>query len=102
MKIAPAINWVSEKLSKLVGSGSEASAGLAEKYKGFAKLDRPTEAGGSAATSQVSALQRVGGGGGFGGGSDPLLNEAQRQTRALESIERKLAPATSAATPPPV
>lgn len=91
MKIAPAINWVSEKLSKLLGSGSEASAGLAEKYRGFAKLDRPTDAsGGKVPDSQVSALQRIGGGGGFGGGADPLLSEAQRQTSVLERIERKL------------
>ncbi len=102
MKIAPAINWVSEKLSKLLGSGSEASAGLAEKYRGFAKLDRPTETGGGKVPdSQVSALQRIGGGGGFGGGGDPLLDESRRQTRALEAIERKLSP-TSSTTPPPV
>ncbi len=39
--------------------------------------------------SQVSALQRVGGGGGFGGG-DPMLTESQRQTSLLQRIADKL------------
>jgi hypothetical protein len=80
--IAPAINWVSEKLSWLLGSGSTASAGLAEKYRGFAKVVEPLADGDK---SPVSALQKIGGGGGFGG-SDPLLNETQRQTSLLQKL----------------
>lgn len=51
--------------------------------------------------SQVSALQRIGGGGGFGGGADPLLSESQKQTELLRSIARQGSGRgeTAAATP---
>lgn len=58
----------------------EAHHGLAEAFKGLQTPD----AGGK--DSPVSALQKVGLGGGFGGGSDPILSEAQRHTRLLEQL----------------
>lgn len=57
--------------------------------------------GGTALPQQsvVSALQRIGGGGGFGGGSDPLLSEAQRQTGLLQRIADKIGGSSAVAVP---
>lgn len=55
------------------------------------------ESNSSAPTSQISALQRIGGGGGFGGGGDPLLGESQKQTSLLQRIADKL-PGSSGAS----
>ncbi len=63
--IAPAINWVSEMLSKgFFGSGSTADAGLAAKYRGFAKLAADSSGSGGD-SSPVGTLQKVGLGGGL-------------------------------------
>ncbi len=89
LAIAPAVKWVSEMLSKLFGSGSSASAGLAEKYKGFAKLNQSGDAPG-AKDSTVSSLQKVGRGGGYGGAGDPLLTEQRRHTSLLQEIRDRI------------
>lgn len=94
--IAPAINWVSEMLSKGFGSGSTADAGLAAKYRGFAKLAADSSGSGGD-SSPVGTLQKVGLGGGFGGG-DPLLSEAQRTNSILARIEQKLTPSRPSAS----
>jgi hypothetical protein len=85
LSIAPAINWASEKLSDLFGSGSHADAGFGAKFSGLAKVGAPETFGGD--KSPVSALQKIGlnAGGGYGGGG-PLLSESRRQTNLLQRI----------------
>ena len=94
LSIAPAINWASEKLSDLFGSGSHADAGFGAKFSGLAKVGAPQTFGGD--NIPVSALQKIGlnAGGGYGGG-DPLLSESRRQTNLLQRI----ADATSRSLP---
>ncbi len=84
LSIAPAINFVSEGLSSLLGSGSTAAAGLSSKYGGLGKLGSFDEFGSE--KSPVSSLQKVGGGGGFANGGDPILSESRRQTSLLQRI----------------
>ena len=59
LAIAPAVNAVSEFISKIFGSGSKASAGLADKYRGFAKKSAKEEDGFSGGNPNVSALQKM-------------------------------------------
>ncbi len=89
-----------------VGTVFGAAAGASAGFLGglfFGRKDKPAEHHGFANAfhglfdspgvkdSPVGHLQKIGLGGGFGlGGSDPLLNESQRQTRLLESIDAKL------------
>ena len=90
------------KVGEVLGNIGSAIAGKPAEGTPRAAMGGIFGEGGSLRDSQVSALQRIGGGGGFGGGSDPLLTESQRQTGLLERIADKLGGGQSPAMPVPV
>jgi hypothetical protein len=89
------------KTGEVLGNIGAAIAGKPKESEPTNRLGRLLgESGSGASETQVSALQRVGGGGRFGGG-DAYLTESQRQTTLLQQISDKLGGAPGY-TPVPV
>lgn len=99
-KIASFVNNLSGgiigKIFGGIGKIAESIAGDPKKATEKTAIGKALGGDVSGASSQVSALQRIGGGGGFGGGSDPLLSESQKQTSLLQRIADKLPGSNSA------
>ena len=99
--VAPIINFASEAISSLVGSGNRANAGLADKYRGFSRAARPDESSVSTGRTFADSLASVAGGG-FSGSVDAQVSEAKTHTGLLREIStgiRALQP-TQAPSPP--
>lgn len=81
----------------VLGNIGSALAGKPAQATPQARLGGIFGESGSFRDSQVSSLQRIGGGGGFGGGADPLLTESQKQTDLLRQLVNRNTSAREAA-----
>ncbi len=77
------------KAGEVLGNIGSAIAGKGKESEPSNRLGKLFGESGSGGETQVSALQRVGGGGRFGGG-DAYLTESQRHTALLQQISDKL------------